>query len=120
MPSLVDSYSATHDAVGDTARHDLPSLGLRALPHLRPLVQRLRRGNDLQSRISHPEWDKFRDAGWSAYPITLGAAWPTLLPLLVEGIDGTGGALGGKTCVKLDGDRLVVESQVALDKLAGK
>lgn len=65
------------------------------------------------------QWERFQEAGWVAYPITLGATWPTLLPFLVEGIDDAGGALG-KTCVKLDGDRLIVESRLGLDKIAAQ
>ncbi|MBW2454610.1 MAG: hypothetical protein JRI68_08870 [Deltaproteobacteria bacterium] len=66
------------------------------------------------------QWEQVQEAGWAAWPVIWGRAWPHYVPLLMgPGVDWTK-ASGGKSCVRYQQGRLEIEGVVDLSTLVPK
>ncbi len=63
------------------------------------------------------QWDQVKEAGWAAWPVIWGRAWPYYLPLLMgPGVDWSK-ASGGKACIRYQQGRLEIEGVADLSTL---
>jgi hypothetical protein len=66
------------------------------------------------------QWEQVKEAGWAAWPVLWGRAWPHYVPLLMGPAIDWNKASGGKSCVRHRQGRLEIEGVVDLSTLAPK
>ena len=70
------------------------------------LLDKLRNAFGVASGTDPKVWEQMQEAGWGAYPVIAGAAWPTYIPWLQELAKSSPSPFDGRTCAVLKDGRL--------------